>query len=219
MRAYLPILIVGGIIGTFAILFILAFIIVICLLISELVKTLPEAAVSCSFADEQFTVECLSSKFSMKTMPAKDFPAFPEVDAQESIKIPAARASEIVKKVSKAVSRDESHIILTGINVIAENGNILAESKRFENGIIYADIDLERLECERRRMTTYQTEDRDSHLFVEFAFENTDTEPERVPDRSPFVPSDEERRASRCEETCALRRSFRSRNRNTVSEP
>ena len=93
-------------------------------LISELVKSLPEAAVACSLADEQFMVECLSSRFSMKTMPAKDFPAFPEVEAQERIEIPAARAMDIVKKVSKAVSRDESHIILTGINVVAENGSI-----------------------------------------------------------------------------------------------
>ena len=95
-------------------------------------------------------------------------------------------------------------LVFGGQNIIAENGNILAESKRFRNGIIYSDIDLERLECERRRMNTYQTEDRDSHLFVEFAFENTDVEPERVPDRSPFVPEDEEKRASRCEEILSI---------------
>ncbi|MGI6220880.1 MAG: DNA polymerase III subunit beta [Coriobacteriales bacterium] len=93
-------------------------------LISELVKTLPEAAVSCSLDGEQFIIECLSSRFSMKTMQAKDFPAFPEVEAAESIVIPAGRASEMVKKVSKAVSRDESHMILTGINVVAEGENI-----------------------------------------------------------------------------------------------
>lgn len=91
-------------------------------LISELVKTLPEAAVSCGLDGEQFVIECLSSRFSMKTMLAKDFPAFPEVEAQKSIEIPAGRAADMVKKVSKAVSRDESHMILTGINVVAEDG-------------------------------------------------------------------------------------------------
>ena len=49
-------------------------------------------------------------------------------------------------------------LVFGGQNMIAENGAVLAESARFANGTIYADVDLERLECERRRMTTYQTE-------------------------------------------------------------
>ena len=42
--------------------------------------------------------------------------------------------------------------------MIAENGNILAKSERFKNGMITADIDLYRLKNERRRMTTCQPE-------------------------------------------------------------
>ncbi len=41
-----------------------------------------------------------------------------------------------------------------GQNLIAENGTILAESRRFVNGALYADLDIHRLENERRRMTT-----------------------------------------------------------------
>lgn len=48
-------------------------------------------------------------------------------------------------------------LVFGGQNIIAENGTMLAESRRFENETVYADMDLERLECERRRMTTYQT--------------------------------------------------------------
>lgn len=47
-------------------------------------------------------------------------------------------------------------VVYGGQNLIAENGTILAESRRFVNGIIYADLDIHRLDNERRRMTTCQ---------------------------------------------------------------
>lgn len=97
-------------------------------------------------------------------------------------------------------------LVFGGQNLIAENGTILKESVRFSNETIYADIDLERLECERRRMTTYQTEGREDYRFVEFElaeeknsdifYENLD----RFVDPSPFVPDNEADRAKRCEE-------------------
>ena len=40
-------------------------------------------------------------------------------------------------------------LVFAGHNIIAENGNILSQSKRFENQTIYADIDLDRLAAER----------------------------------------------------------------------
>ena len=45
-------------------------------------------------------------------------------------------------------------VVYGGHNLIAENGTILAESRRFVNGALYADLDIHRLENERRRMTT-----------------------------------------------------------------
>ena len=38
-----------------------------------------------------------------------------------------------------------------------ENGALLAESKMFTQGIIYADIDLQRLAHERQRMNTFES--------------------------------------------------------------
>ncbi len=37
-------------------------------------------------------------------------------------------------------------LVFGGQNMIAENGAILAEGKRFENGIIYSEIDVQRLD-------------------------------------------------------------------------
>lgn len=95
-------------------------------------------------------------------------------------------------------------LVFGGQNMIAENGAVLAESARFANGTIYADVDLERLECERRRMTTYQTEGRERYTFVDFSMAFGEQELRRKIDPSPFVPHDEEGRNRRCEEILSI---------------
>ena len=39
-----------------------------------------------------------------------------------------------------------------------KNGSVLAEAKRFTNEIIYADIDVQKLAAERRKMTFFTQE-------------------------------------------------------------
>ena len=95
-------------------------------------------------------------------------------------------------------------LVFGGQNIIAENGTMLAESHRFENETVYADIDLERLECERRRMTTYQTAGRENYVFIDFSLHEDENRPERFIDPSPFVPQDEESRNRRCEEILSI---------------
>ena len=46
-------------------------------------------------------------------------------------------------------------LVFAGHNIIAENGSIIAEAKRFDNSIIYGEIDLDKIIAERRRMTTF----------------------------------------------------------------
>jgi NAD+ synthase (glutamine-hydrolysing) len=46
-------------------------------------------------------------------------------------------------------------MVYAGHNIIAENGTLLSESKRFEMGLTVADVDLQRLLQERRRTTTF----------------------------------------------------------------
>ena len=42
-------------------------------------------------------------------------------------------------------------LVFAGDNMIAENGTILARSKRFNNECVYTELDLERLVGERKR--------------------------------------------------------------------
>lgn len=96
-------------------------------------------------------------------------------------------------------------LVFGGHNIIAENGTILANSKRFTNDVVYADLDLERIRSERRRMTTFQmTANMEDYDFVEFELNEDELELERFIDPAPFVPSDEATRAERCEEILTI---------------
>lgn len=85
-------------------------------------------------------------------------------------------------------------------NLIAENGYTLAESKRFENGVIYTELDIDRLRADRRRMTTFGPCSAEGYEHVRVAMEEEDTQLTRKFDPAPFVPSDDAMRAERCEE-------------------
>ena len=91
-------------------------------------------------------------------------------------------------------------LVFGGQNIIAENGAILAESKRFQNGVAYGEIDVQRLSDERQRFSTYPAQDRDSHLWIPFHIEKEETVLTRKYPGDPFVPSAKEERDQRCEE-------------------
>jgi len=89
-------------------------------------------------------------------------------------------------------------LVYSGHNLICENGHVLCESGSFTTGIIYSEIDVERLEADRRRMTTFDTSD-DVEL-VYFDLNKTETEITRYVDPAPFVPSSKSDRDRRCNE-------------------
>lgn len=97
-------------------------------------------------------------------------------------------------------------LVFGGHNIIAENGTCLAISHRFNHETIYADMDLERLESERRRTTTYHGNTAEGYLTVEFTLGTERMEAAqkdrllRFIDSRPFVPHDEGERSRRCEE-------------------
>ena len=95
-------------------------------------------------------------------------------------------------------------LVFAGHNLITENGQILAESKRFANSCITADVDLDRLLNERRKMTTYQCMESYPMREIPFAFENTANHLERFIDPAPFVPSSKADRDRRCEEILSI---------------
>ena len=85
-------------------------------------------------------------------------------------------------------------------NMIAENGKLLAEAKRFENETIYADLDVDMIANERRRKNTFTNECMEYFEFVPFKLKKTETKLSIPLAKYPFVPSDLTKRAERCEE-------------------
>jgi NAD+ synthase (glutamine-hydrolysing) len=103
------------------------------------------------------------------------------------------------------IGESTTDLVYSGDNIIAENGNVLAESKRFRNGIIYSEIDLERLVNERRRIGTFASSTAEiyqkNYTTIHFAFTNvSDTPLTRHISMTPFVPEDLKARAERCED-------------------
>ena len=99
-------------------------------------------------------------------------------------------------------------MVFSAQNIIAENGTIVSESCRFNNGITYADIDVERLMSERRRTNTYidYIPDSNSRYYSEKDFEikKRDTKLSRTFPCTPFVPSDKSDLKNRCEEILTI---------------
>ena len=95
-------------------------------------------------------------------------------------------------------------LVFGGHNLIAENGTILAEAKRFSNGIIYTEFDVQKTANERRKNTTF-TETQEHVLpRIPFGLEQTETILTRTFPSRPFVPRDDQERAKRCEEILTI---------------
>lgn len=95
-------------------------------------------------------------------------------------------------------------VVFSGHNLIAENGICLAEAARFENEITYAQIDVSRMNAERRRQTTFETDGQMSYWYDGFSLEIKETKLTRPVDPTPFVPHDQNEREKRCEEIFAI---------------
>ena len=97
-------------------------------------------------------------------------------------------------------------LVFAGHNLIAENGALLAESRLFEGGVIYADIDVQRLAHERQRMNTFEAKvDLGSPMAqpLRLHLDENDLTDRTFP-RTPFVPCDKAQRDARCEEILTI---------------
>ena len=95
-------------------------------------------------------------------------------------------------------------LVYSGHNILAENGCLRAESGLFTTGIITAELDLKRIETERRRMTTYDVRadenGPEAYRRIPFSLQMEETELSIHVDPRPFVPADKSKRDKRCEE-------------------
>jgi DNA polymerase-3 subunit beta len=99
-------------------------------LLTDVVRKMPEAAIKLETSGaDKIEVSCRSEKagvisFSLRTLPADDFPRFPEVSPDQTVTIPTPLMASMVRQVSKAVSRDEARPILTGVLLVMDGTEI-----------------------------------------------------------------------------------------------
>ena len=101
---------------------------------------------------------------------------------------------------SAGIGESSQDLVFGGHDIIAENGQILAESRLFTDGVITADIDIERLMSERRRRNTFAENVYDDYVRIPFLINDHTVDIQRSFSPMPFVPSDDRERKERCEE-------------------
>ncbi len=99
--------------------------------------------------------------------------------------------------------------VFAGNGIIAECGWVMRESERFatDEQLVVADVDLERIDNDRRRMTTFCSSENIPETTVielEIAESLRPETLDREVDPMPFVPADQALRAERCEEILAI---------------
>lgn len=120
------------------------------------------------------------------------------------VKSSSARLLAAYVYASAGEGESTQDLVFGGHNIIAENGVVLSQAKRFSCESVYADIDIHRLRAERRRMSTFgQKADRE-YAVVAFSLEQEETALERTFNCMPFVPSDKTEREKRCEEILSI---------------
>lgn len=95
-------------------------------------------------------------------------------------------------------------VVYSGHHLICENGSVLAEAKRFTNEIIYADIDVQKLAAERRKMTSFPGGQTEDYFEQEFSLEVKEDKITRTFPKAPFVPDNQDERDKRCDEILSL---------------
>ena len=93
-------------------------------------------------------------------------------------------------------------LVFAGQNILAENGVILKESALFSTGLVTADIDLGRLEYERRRLTTFSHTGTLPSVYFDLPVRPLTLT--RTVSPLPFVPADPTEQAARCEEILGI---------------
>ncbi len=118
--------------------------------LSEIARELPAAPVRLSATgDQRVTLECGRSKFKLLGLPKSEFPSFPAINFDKSLKIPSGDLQKLIGHTAFAASTEESRPILNGVlwelrpdamRMVATNGHRLAKMEVPVSGAKKADL-------------------------------------------------------------------------------
>ena len=100
-------------------------------LLASIAKALPNHPVNVTVDGSKATVACGSSRFTLPTMPAEDYPELPAMPAMSGT-VDAAVFADAVDAVKSAVGNDDALPMLTGIHVTFDRASMtIAATDRF----------------------------------------------------------------------------------------
>ena len=88
-------------------------------LIGDIARALPPGRVVVSVEGDDATITAGRAEFSMRTIPANEFPRLPE-PGEGAVVLPAEAFAEALRQVTVAASTEETRPILTGVQMSAE---------------------------------------------------------------------------------------------------
>lgn len=116
----------------------------------------------------------------------------------------SARCLAAYAYASAGPNESSTDLVFSGHSLIAENGQVLAETERFQfsSQLALADVDLDRLVGERQRSSHFATGPLPQSFRVQqFQLNSATVTALRRPlSKTPFVPPDDAERAAHCEE-------------------
>lgn len=130
---------------------------------------------------------------------------------RELVKQQSARCLAAYLYAGAGPNESTTDVVFGGHSLICENGSILTETERFsfESQLKTADIDLERLQGERLRSSSFSTAPIQKHRTIGFflahrAIGEHEVTLQRPLSKSPFVPKDEVNRDRNCREIFSI---------------
>ena len=112
-----------------------------------------------------------------------------------------------------------SDLVFSGHSFICENGTVLKESVKYQNGLIFSEADVEKLTYERERITGFPRECPEGYELVGFRLELSDTRLTRPVSRHPFVPPEGLERERRCSDILDMQANALARRLEHIGAP
>jgi DNA polymerase III subunit beta len=96
-------------------------------LLGDVVRSLPNAAVSADATDDRLRLTCGRAHFDLRLMPAEDFPTLPQPAEDAVTAVMKAEAfAQTVAQVARAASADDARPVLTGVSLEASADTLTA---------------------------------------------------------------------------------------------
>lgn len=117
---------------------------------------------------------------------------------RELVKHQSAKLISAYLYADAGYGESTTDLVFSGQNIIAEDGVILKESSLFSSGILFTEIDIQKIESERRRNNTCKTSAVTNEIYFEFKEKNVSLS--RTFEKHPFIVSNKTKLNQRCDE-------------------